>query len=174
MRLPIMETKMDANMIVNMATNLKNLNREMYDIMERMAIQAEELEKLQNEQSSRQLPSDTKNDVTRKRESISLSLEEELSSTTLDEDKNKMECDKMPLVLERELKNPTLIETNELVSNEELSLKDKQIEKEHPKLIVENVLVGVEDFLFRLDYLSFGMEEHQQVSFVERSSIATS
>ena len=36
---------MDANMIADMRTNSKNLNREMYSIMERMAIQAQELEK---------------------------------------------------------------------------------------------------------------------------------
>ena len=35
MRLPIMEAKMDANMIADMVTNLKNLSREMYAIMER-------------------------------------------------------------------------------------------------------------------------------------------
>ena len=46
-RLPIMETKMDANMIADMGTNSKNLNREIYAIMERLAIQTEELEKLQ-------------------------------------------------------------------------------------------------------------------------------
>ena len=44
MRLPSMETKMDANMIVDMGTNSKNLNKEMYAIMERTARQAEELE----------------------------------------------------------------------------------------------------------------------------------
>ena len=71
--------------------------------MERTAIQAEELEKLQKEQSSRQLPSDTKNDAIWESESMSLSLEEELSSPTLDEDKNIMECNKMPLVLKEEL-----------------------------------------------------------------------
>ena len=52
-QLPIMETKMDANMIADMGTNSKNLNREMYAIMERSTIQSEELEKRQKEQSSR-------------------------------------------------------------------------------------------------------------------------
>ena len=52
-RLPIMETKMDANIIADMGTNSKNLNREMYAIMERSTIQFEELVKLQKEQSSR-------------------------------------------------------------------------------------------------------------------------
>ena len=57
-----METKMDANMIAGMGTNSKNLNREMYAIMEKTARQAEELEKVIMEQSSRQLPSNIKND----------------------------------------------------------------------------------------------------------------
>ena len=34
MRLPSMETKIDADMIANIGTNSKNLNREMYAIME--------------------------------------------------------------------------------------------------------------------------------------------
>ena len=62
MKLPIIESKMDPNMIANICTNSKNINREMYAIMERTARLAEELEKLQKEQSSRQLLSDTKND----------------------------------------------------------------------------------------------------------------
>ena len=45
-RLPIMETKMDANMIADMGTNSKNPNKETDAIMERMAIQAQELEKV--------------------------------------------------------------------------------------------------------------------------------
>ena len=161
-------------MDANIDTSSKNLNREIYAIMERTTIQAEELEKLQKEQSSGQLPSDTKNDVMRESESIPLSLEEELLSPRLDEDNNIMECDKMPLVLKGELQNPTLVEKNELVSDEELSLKEKQVEKEHPELIVENVLIGVEDVHFPIDYLTFGMEEDRQVSFVERPSIAIS
>ena len=49
MRLPIMETKMDANMIAKIGTNCTNLSREMSAIMERLAIQAEELENFQKE-----------------------------------------------------------------------------------------------------------------------------
>ena len=40
---------MDDNMIANIGTNCTNLSREMSAIMERLAIQAEELEKLQKE-----------------------------------------------------------------------------------------------------------------------------
>ena len=134
---PIMETKMDTYMIVDMGTKSKNPKREMYAIMERSAIQAEELEKLQKEQYSRQLPSDTKNDAKQESESMSLSLKEELSSPTLDEDKNIMESDKMPLVLEGELQDLALVKKNELAIDEEQSLKDKQVEKQHPELIIE-------------------------------------
>ena len=100
MQLPIMETKMDANMIANIVTNSKNLNREMYAIMERTERQAEELEKLLKEQSSRQLPSDIKNYDIWESENITLSLYDESLSPTFDEDKDIMECDKMTLVLE--------------------------------------------------------------------------
>ena len=62
MQLPIMETKMDANMIANMVIGSKNLSREMYAIMERTTIQAEELEKVLKEQYSRKLSSDAKKD----------------------------------------------------------------------------------------------------------------
>ena len=140
MQLPIMEPKMDAHMIANMGTNLKNLNREMYPIMERMTIQAQELEKVMKEQSSRKLPSDIKNDEIWESESISLSLEDELSSLTLDEGKITMKYDKMSLILEEELQDPTLVEKNELAIDEELLLKEKHIEKKHLKLIVEKCL----------------------------------
>ena len=76
MKLPIIESKMDANMIANIGTNSKNINREMYTIMERTTRLAEELEKLQKEQSLRQLPGDTKNDTIQESESISLIVEE--------------------------------------------------------------------------------------------------
>ena len=132
------------------------------------------MEKVIKEQSLRQLPSDIKNDDIREIEIIPLSLEDEFSNPSLDEDKNIMECDKMPLVLEGELQEPTLVEKNKLVINEELSLKEKQVEKQHPDLIMENVLVGVEDFYFPIEYLTFGMEEDQQVSFIERPSFAKS
>ena len=124
-RFPIMETGMDATMIANMGTNAKDLNREMYAIMERTARQVEELEKLQKEQSSRHLPIDPKNDDIRENEKISLSLEDESLSPALDEDKDIMECVKMTLVLEGELKNTTLVENNELAIDEESSLKEK-------------------------------------------------
>ena len=146
----------------------------MYAIMEIMVRQAKELEKVIKEQSSRQLPSDTKNDDIREIESIPLRLEDESSNPALDEDKNIMECDKMPLILEGELQEPTLVEKNELAIDEKSSLKEKQVEKQHPELIMENVLVGVKDFYFPIESLTFGMENDQQVSYIERPSIAKS
>ena len=110
MWLPIMEPRVDANSIANIGTNLKTLNREMYAIMERTTRQAGELEKLLKEQSSRQLPSDIKNDAIWETENVILSLEDECSSSILDEDKDIIEYDKMTLILEEELKNTTFVE----------------------------------------------------------------
>ena len=134
-----MENLIDANMIVDMGTISKNLNREMYTIMKRTARQVEELEKVIKEQYSRKLPSDIWES-----ESISLSLEDEFSNLALDENKDIMECNEMSLVLEGELQNPTLVEKNELAIDEEPLLEEKQVEKKHPELIMENALVGVE------------------------------
>ena len=69
----------------------------------------------------------------------------------MDEAKNTIECEKMPWVLKGELQDPTFVENNELV--------EKQVEKQHPEVIMENVLVGVEDFYFPIDSLTFGMDE---------------
>ena len=171
---PIMETKMDAKMITDMVTNLKNLSKEMCSIMERTGIQVEELAKILKEQSSRQLLSKIQNNDIQKCESITLRLEDELSSLTSNEDKDIMECDKMPLVLEGEFQVPSLVEKNEFAIEEESSLKVMQVEKKHLEHIIENVLVGVKDFNFPIDPLTFGMEEDRQVSFIEKSSIATS
>ena len=78
MRFPIMETKMDANMIADMVTSLTNLRREAHAIMETITIQAEELANILREQSSRQLSRDIENDDIRESEDVTLSLEEEL------------------------------------------------------------------------------------------------
>ena len=72
------------------------------------------------------------------------------------------------------MQDSTLVEKNELAIDEELLLKEKQVEKKYMELIVENVLVEVEDFHFPINSLTFGMEENRQVSNVERPSISTS
>ena len=166
-RLSSMETKMDATMIAG--TNLKDLNREMYDIMERTSRQAKELEKVIKEQSSRQFVSNTKNNDIQESESISLSLEDEFLNSTLDDNKDIMECDKMPLVIERELQEPTLVEKNELAINEEQLLEEKQVEKQHPELIIEKVLVGAEDFYFLINSFDF-WHGRKPTSFIYRKT----
>ena len=70
-----------------------------------------------------------------------------------------MEYEKMSWILEGELHDLKLVENNELASEEESSLQEKQGEKEHPELIVENVLVEVENFDFPKDSFTIGMEE---------------
>ena len=70
------------------------------------------------------------------------------------------------------MKEPTLVEKNEFALDEESSLKEKQVEKQHPKLIMENVLVGL--LIYFPIESRLGMEEDQQVSFIERPSIAKS
>ena len=49
-----------------------------------------------------------------------------------------------------------------------------QVEEPHPWMKIENVVVGVEDFNFPIESVTFGMEEKRKVSNVERPSIATS
>ena len=92
----------------------------------------------------------------------------------MDEDEDNIECDKIPLVLEGVLQDLTLVKKTKLAIDEEPSLNEKQVEKQHPKLKMENVLVEVENFYFPIESLTFDMEEDQQVSFIERPSIATS
>ena len=79
----------------------------------------------------------------------------------MDEDKNTIECEKMPLVLEGELQDPTIVENNELVIDEEPLLEEKQVEKQHLELIMENVLVRVKDFYFPIESLTFGIDKDQ-------------
>ena len=165
-----METKMDANMIANSVTNYINNSKEMCAIMDSIAIQAEELTKVIKQQSFRQLLSDIKNDDIRECENVILSLEDELLSPTLDEDKEIMECEKIPLTLEGEVQDPSLVEKNELAIEVEPSLEEMQVKKKHLKLIVENVLVGVEVFNFPIDSFTFGMEEDQKVSSIDRKT----
>ena len=127
MRLSNIKPKVDSNMITNIDINFTNLNKEMSAIMDRLAIQVDELEKVLREQSSRQLSSDTKNDDIRESENVTLSLEDELLSSILDEDKDIMECEKMPLVLERDFQAPSLVEKFELAIDKVPSLKEKQV-----------------------------------------------
>ena len=49
-----------------------------------------------------------------------------------------------------------------------------QVEEQHPWMKIENVLVGVEDFNFPIESLTFGMDENQKVSFIEKPSFSIS
>ena len=167
MRLPNIEPKVDANMIADIDINSMNVGREMGAILDRMAIQFEELANAIKEQSLRKLPSDIKNDDIRECESVTLSLEVELSSPTL-------EYDKVLVILEGEFQVLSLVENNKLASEEEPTLKTVQVEEQHPWMTIENVFVGVEKFNFPIYCLTFGMEVDWQVSSIEKPSFATS
>ena len=82
------EANMEANTIANKDTNYTNQTIDMCATIEGLAIQDEELTKAIKEQSSRQLPSDLKNDDIWECESVTLRLEEEFLSSTLIEDKD--------------------------------------------------------------------------------------
>ena len=75
MRLPNIKPKVDANMIADIDTNLRNLGKEMGAILDRMTIQVEELANTIKEQFSRQLSSDIKNDDIREYGRVNLSFE---------------------------------------------------------------------------------------------------
>ena len=49
-----------------------------------------------------------------------------------------------------------------------------QVEKKHPKLLAENVLVEVEDFNCPINSLTFGMKENRYVPNVEIPFISKS
>ena len=80
------------------------------------------------------------------------------------------------LIFEEEIQDPTLVEEkkNELANKEELLVEKRQVEEQHPRTIIENVLVGIDKFNFPIDFVTLGMEEDQQVSSIERPSNATS
>ena len=52
----------------------------------------------------------------------------------------------MPLSFEEEIKDPTLVEEekNELANEEELLVEKRQVEEQHPRKTIENVLVGID------------------------------
>ena len=74
---------------------------------------------------------------------------------TLDEDKIIMEYDKLSLILEKEFQVPSLAKNDELAIEVEPMLKTMQVKDQHPWMKIENVLVGVEDFNFPIDFFYF-------------------
>ena len=92
------------------------------------------------------------------------------------EDDEIRECDIVPLSFEEELLGLTLVEEkeNEFAIEEESLLKRMKVEKKHPEIIVENVLLGVEKINFPIDFVTWAMEDDRQVSSIGRPSFATS
>ena len=82
----------------------------------------------------------------------------------------------MPLRVEAEIQDPTLVEEekNEVANEKELFMENRQVEEQHPHTTIENVLVGINKFNFPIDFMTLGMEENQQVSSIGRPSNATS
>ena len=63
---------------------------------------------------------------------------------------------------------------NELANEEELLVEERQVEDQHLRKTIENVLVGIDKFNFPIDLVTLGMEEDQQVSSIGTPSNATS
>ena len=101
-----------------------------------------------------------------------MSLEDELLNPTLKEDKDILDRDTIPLMLEQEFQVPSLVMKNELAKEEKLPWEERQVGEQHPWKTIENVLVGIDKFNFPVDFLTFGMEVNQQV--FERPSITKS
>ena len=49
----------------------------------------------------------------------------------------------MPLILEGEFQDPSLVENNELAIEEKPVLKMMQVEEQHPWMKIENALAGL-------------------------------
>ena len=157
------ETKLDAKMMEDMNTNLTNLGREMGGMLDKIALHVEEITRAIKEKSSTQLPRNLKNDYTRESENATLSLEYELLNPTLKEDKDILDRDTLPLMLEQEFQVPSLVIKNELAKEEKLPWEERQVEEKHPWKTIDNVLVGIDKFNFPIDFLTFGMKVNQQV-----------
>ena len=63
---------------------------------------------------------------------------------------------------------------NELANEEELLVEKRQVEEQHARKTIENVLVEINKFNFPIGFVTLGMKEKQQVSSIERPSNATS
>ena len=73
------------------------------------------------------------------------------------EDDDIWDFDIVPLSFEKELLSPTLVEKkdNELVIKEELLLKEMQVEEKNSRIIIEIFFVGVENFNFPIDFVTW-------------------
>ena len=89
---------------------------------------------------------------------------------------DKRECNFVPLSFEEEIQDLTLVmeKKNELANDEELLVEKRQVEEQHLRKKIENVLVRIDKFNSPIDFVTLGMEENQQVSSIGRPSKATS
>ena len=105
-------------------------------------------------------------------------LEEQHSRTLPSDikDEDKRECNFVPMSFKEEIQEPTLVEEkkSELANEEELLVEERQVEEHHPRITIENVLARIEKFNFPIDFMTLGMEEDQQVSFIGTPSNAIS
>ena len=91
-------------------------------------------------------------------------------------DEDKRECNFVPLSFKEEIQESTLVEEkkNELANEEEQLVEKRQVEEHHPRTTFENILFGIDKFNFPIDFVTLGMEEDQQVSSIGTPSNATS
>ena len=99
-----------------------------------------------------------------------------LPSGIKDEDDDIWDFEIVNLSFEEEILGPTLVEKkdNELVIEKESLLEKMQVEEKNPRIIVGNVLVGVENLNFPIDFVNWAMEEDQQVPYIGKPFAAIS
>ena len=90
-----------------------------------------------------------------------MSLEDELLNPALKKDKDILDRDTIPLMLEQEFQVPSLVMKYELAMEEKLPWQQRQVEEQHSWKTIDNVLVGIDKFNFPVDFLNFGMEVNQ-------------
>ena len=87
-------------------------------------------------------------------------------------DEDKRECNFVPMSFKEKIQEPTLVEEkkNELANQKELLIKKRQVEDHHSQITIENVLDGIYKLNFPIDFVTLGMEENQQVPSIRTPS----
>ena len=80
------------------------------------------------------------------------------------------------LTFEEKLVGPTLVKgkNNEFVIEEEQLLEKMLVEKQHMRITIKNVLIGIDKFNLPIDCVTWSMEEDRQVLSLGRPFITTS
>ena len=91
-------------------------------------------------------------------------------------EKDIKECNLVFQNLKVEIQEPTLVEEkkNDCANEEVQSVEKRQAKEHHPRIIIENVLVGIDKYNFPINRVTVGMEEEQQMPSRGTLSIATS